>query len=85
MNNRSWPPQKNYTELLENLVDYNDHHNAPFPNEKLWQAISKVMAEKEEEELNIILDANNMTMDTFFQSLTMTNSQEDIANVTIER
>ena len=43
------------------------------------------MAEKEEEELNIILDANNMTMDTFFQSLTMTNSQEDIANVTIER
>ena len=30
--------------MLETLADYNDRNNAPFPNEKLLQAVSKVMA-----------------------------------------
>ena len=47
------PLDKYYYKVLDTLVDYNDHHNAPFSNEKLWQVISKVMAETEEEERNI--------------------------------
>ena len=79
------PKDKYYTKMLENLVDYNDHHNAPLSNEKLRQEKSKVMAETEAEEYNIILDANNLTMDTFCQSPAMTNTQGEIANVTNER
>ena len=69
------PRDKYYTKMLEPLVDYNDHHNAPFSNEKLWQAISTVMSQTEEEERNIILDANNMTIDTFCQPPVTTNTQ----------
>ena len=35
--------------MLENLVDYNDRNNTPLSNEKLQQAVSKVMPETEEE------------------------------------
>ena len=41
------PKDKYYTKLLENLVYYNDHHNAPLSNDKLLQEISTVMAETE--------------------------------------
>ena len=68
------PKDKYYTKLLEALVDYNNHHNAPFSNENLRQAISTVMAETEEEEHNIISDANKVTMDTFCRSPITTNT-----------
>ena len=51
MYERVWmatPRDKYYTKMLETIVDYNDHHNAPLSNENLWQAISTVMAETEE-------------------------------------
>ena len=35
------------------------------------------MADTEEEECNISLDANNVTMDTFYQSLITTNTQRE--------
>ena len=38
------------------------------------------MAETEAEERNIILDANNVTMDNFCQSLVTTNTQGENAN-----
>ena len=41
--------EKYYTKMLETLVDYNDRNNAPLYHEKLLQAVSKVMAEREEE------------------------------------
>ena len=44
---RAWmatTKEKYYTMMLENLVDYNDRNNAPFSNEKLRQAVSKVMS-----------------------------------------
>ena len=41
--------EKYYTKMLENIFDYNDRKNAPKSNEKLQQAVSKVMAETEEE------------------------------------
>ena len=43
------PKEKYYTKLLETLVDYNDHHNAPLSNENLRQKIITVMEETEEE------------------------------------
>ena len=43
------------------------------------------MAETEEEEHNIISDANNVTMDAFYQSPVKTNTQGKIANVPNER
>ena len=61
------PRYKYYEKMLETLVDCIDHPKTPFYNEKLWQAISRVLAETEEKEYNKILDANNMTMDTFCQ------------------
>ena len=66
--------------MLDTLVDYNDHHNAPLSNEKLRQAISKVMEETEEEECDIIFDANNVTMNHFCEYPVMTNKQRENAN-----
>ena len=40
---------KYYTKMLETLVDYNDRNNSSVSNEKLRQAVSRVMAETEEE------------------------------------
>ena len=71
--------------MLETLVNKNDRNNAPLYNEKLRQAVSKVMAEMEEEERNIKHNANNVTMDHFYQSPVTTNTQIKIANVTSER
>ena len=51
--------------MFENLVNHNDCHNAPLSNEKLQQAVSKVMAETKEEELKAKYNANNVTMEIF--------------------
>ena len=67
--------------MLETLVDYNDSHNAPLYNENLWQAVSKVTEETEEEERNV----NNSTIDNFCQYLVPTNTQIKNANVPNER
>ena len=76
----STPRDKYYEMMLENRVDYNGCHNAPLFNEKLRQAISTVTEETEEEECNIISDANNMTMDIFCQYPVTTNTQGGNAN-----
>ena len=49
-------------------------------NENLRQAICTVTEETEEEELNIILDANNVTMDNFCQYPVTNNTQGENAN-----
>ena len=79
------PKDKYYTKLLETVVDYNDHHNAPLSNEKLQQAISKFVSETEEEEQDVKHNANNVTMDNFSQSPVTTNTQGKITNVPNER
>ena len=38
---------KYYTKMLETLVNYNDRNNAPLSDEKIWHAVSIVMAETE--------------------------------------
>ena len=71
------PRDKYFENMLDTPVDYNDHHNASFSNEKLRQSISKVMAETNEEKRNIISDANNVTMDNFCQCPVTTNTQRE--------
>ena len=67
--------------MLKTLVDYNDHHNAPLSNENLRKEVIKVMAETEEEERNINSDSNNVTINTFYQSPSTTNTQRKNANI----
>ena len=74
------PRDKYYKKLLDTLVEYNNDQNAPLYNEKSEQAISKFIADTEEEERNIISDANNVTMDTFCQSPFTNNTHGDNAN-----
>ena len=74
------PRYKYYKKLLDTLVEYNNDQNAPLYNEKSEQAISKVIADTEEEERNIMSDANNVTMETFCQSSVTTNAQRDNEN-----
>ena len=72
---------KYFEKMLETLVNHNDRHNAPFSNEKLWQAFSTVMEETEEEEHNDKNNANNMAMDNLCQSPVTINTQRKNANV----
>ena len=59
------PIDKYYNTLLNTLVDDNNLKGAPLPNDKLQQAVSKVIEETEAEfEHNI----NKITCDTSFQS-----------------
>ena len=74
-----------HTKILENIIDHNYRHDAPLCSEKLWQAVIRVMSETEEEERDAENNANNVTMDTFFNHSTISPSQGEIANATNER
>ena len=71
---------KYYTEMYKTLVDYKDHNNTPLSNDKIQQAMNKVIAEEEVDERYITLDAHNLTMNTFCQSPVTTNTQGKNAN-----
>ena len=58
------PNDKYYEKMLETLVDDNNRNCALLSNEKLRQAVSKVMEETEAE----FECLNEITMDTSFQS-----------------
>ena len=73
------PRDKYFENILDTPVD-NDHHNAPLSNGNLRQAIIQVMEETEEEKCNIILDANNVTINNFCQSPVTTNKQRKNTN-----
>ena len=45
--------------MYNTLTDYKERNNAPLSNDIIWEAIQKVMDEES------ILDANNVTADTF--------------------
>ena len=76
---------KYFEKMLDTLVNYNDCHNVPLSNDKLQLEVSKVMSKTEEEEHNAKHNANNVTMNTFCQSPTTTNTQRKNTNVTNER
>ena len=54
--------EKYYTELSNNMTNFNDNNNTPWSKLNIWEAISKVMMEDEEES---ITDANNVPTDVF--------------------
>ena len=76
------PRDEYYLKMLETLIDHNDRHNAPLSIEKLRQAVIIVMVETEEKERDAAHNANNMTMDTFFNHSTISLSQGEIKNGT---
>ena len=76
---------KYFEKISETLVNHNDCHNAPLSNDKLRQAVSKVMEEIEEEVLNAKNNARDVTIDTFCHSYGTTNTQRENTNVTNER
>ena len=78
------PKEEEYTKMLETLVNYNDSNNGPFSNKKIQQAVSRVMSETEEEELDAEGNTNHIAMDTIspLHHCTISPSQGDISNVT---
>ena len=74
------PRDKYYTKMYETLVDYNDRNDAPFSNENIWQAIRKIMADKEVDSRNTTLDAHNVTVDIFCQTPVTPNTQGENQN-----
>ena len=50
---------KYYLEMFKTLTDFNDHNNAPLSNEKIQEAIHKVVDEES------ISYANNVSANTF--------------------
>ena len=65
------------------LVDYNDRKNAPFSNENIRQAVSRVMSGMEEGKRDAKRNANNLTMDTLSNHSTISPSQGEISNLKI--
>ena len=76
------PRDEYYTKMLETLIDHNYCHDAPLSSKNLRQAVNRVMAETEEEERDAKHNANDVTMEAFFNHSTISPSQVDIANVT---
>ena len=76
------PRDEYFTDMLETLIDHNDRHNAALSIEKLRQAVSIVMAETEEEERDAKYNANNVTIDTFFNNSTISPSKGEVSNMT---
>ena len=69
---------ENHTKMFENLFDHKYCHNTPLSSEKLRQAVGIVVIETEEEERDAERNANEVTMDTFFNHYTISPSKGDI-------
>ena len=74
------PRDKYYMKMYDTLVDYNDHNDAPFSNDNIWQAIHKVIAIEESDAHKITLDAHNVTADNFSQMTDTPNTQGEDEN-----
>ena len=60
---------KYYTEMLRTITDYNDRNDAPLLNDKIQEAINKLIEEE--------YDFHNVTADTFSHT---SNIQRDNTN-----
>ena len=66
--------------MYETLVYYNDPNDEPLSNEKIQQAIRKVIAEEEEDACKITLDAYNVADDNLCQTPVTPNTQGENEN-----
>ena len=68
--------------MLEQLIKHNSLQGTPMSNNKLWEAVIRVMqGEGKYAKHNV----NNVTTDTLFQSPFTVNAQKKDANMTYER
>ena len=74
-----------YTKMSDSLPDHNDRHGTPLSSKNLQEAVSRVMAETEEEKKYDKRNVNNVTMDTLYQYPVTINIQRKYANVKNER
>ena len=58
------PREEYHTNILDTLVNYNEHNNGPLSNKSIQQAIRRVVSETEEQERDAERNANHVTMDT---------------------
>ena len=71
-----------FSDILDTLNKYQDHHGQILSSKKLQEAVLSVMDEEEEEmERNI----NNITCDTSFQSPVTKNVKKKDANWSLEK
>ena len=76
------PKEEYFVEILDQLIEHNHCHGTSMSNEKLREAVIRVMEDKEKDAEN---NVNNVTMDTLFQSPANINVQKKDANVTYDR
>ena len=74
-----------YTKMLDSLLNHNDCHGTPLSSKKIQGAVSRFIAETEEEEKDAERNIKNVSMDTLFQSPVTINTQRKNENVTNER
>ena len=70
--------EKYFTEILDHLNNYTDHHRQGLTSENLWDVVIRVMEEEEEDAQN---NVNNGTKDTSFQYPVEMNVQNKNANM----
>ena len=66
-----------YMNMLYSLLNQNDRHGTPLWSKKLQEAVSRVMAETNEEEKDAKRNVNNVTMDHLFQSTPIISTQKE--------
>ena len=74
--------ESSFTNMLDSLLDDNEHQITPVSSKKLQEAVSRFM---EYEEKYSKRNGINVTMDIFFQSPVTINTQRKYENVTNER
>ena len=67
------PKYKYYTDLLRTITDCNDHNGAPLSNEKIQDAINRLIVEEE-------ADVQKVTVDNFSQTPVTPNTQGENEN-----
>ena len=70
-----------YTKILDSLLKHNDRHDTSLSSTNHQEAVRRVMTETEEEGKYAERNVNNITMDTFFQSLIAFNTQRKYVNM----
>ena len=80
------PGDKYYTENFWTIPDYNDCKGAPLLNEKIRDAIHKVMEKEEAGEHNITVDTFSHTLNTKRdnESMILTSEKQDKSDVLAE-
>ena len=75
------PKEEYFGDILDHLIKHNRRHSTPMSNEKLREAVIRVMEyEEKDPERNV----NNVTTDNLFWSPATVNAQNKDVNVTYE-